>query len=193
MIMAKMHASPTYSTVGRTNAKKKRASSKFLTIMGVIWFFLFFPVGIVLLVKASRRKREELAEAAAAAAPRPSMTDEEVRAVLDSVCRSRGVPTTRLHAQDYEYHGVDVCILRGTDPDLSRVSEGDPADLVLEPENDYDPQAVAVYLDGERVGYLYKGRLKKMVFDFLTRGDSVVAEVSAVGGDWLKIDLSLSK
>lgn len=172
--------------------KKKRASSKFLTIMGVIWFFLFFPVGIVLLVKASRRKREELAEAAAAA-PRPSMTDEEARAVLDSVCRSHGVPTTRRQAQDYGYHGVDVCILRGTDPDLSGVAEGDPADLVLEPENDYDPQAVAVYLDGERVGYLYKGRLKKMVFDFLTRGDSVVAEVSAVGGDWLKIDLSLSK
>lgn len=191
--MAKMHARPTYSTVGRTNAKKKRASSRFLTIMGVIWFFLFFPVGIVLLVKASRRKREELAEAAAAAAPRPSMTDEEARAVLDSVCRSQGIPTTRRRSQDYEYRGVDVCILRGTDPDLSGVAEGDPADLVLEPENDYDPQAVAVYLNGERVGYLYKGRLKKMVFDFLTRGDSVTAEVSAAGDDWLKVDLSLSK
>ena len=80
--MAKMHASPTYSTVGRTNVKKKRASSRFLTIMGVIWFFLFFPVGIVLLVKASRRKREEVAEAAAAAAPRPSTTDEEARAIF---------------------------------------------------------------------------------------------------------------
>lgn len=31
-----------------------------------------------------------------------------------------------------------------------------PADLVDEPENEYDPNAIAVYVEGERIGYIAK-------------------------------------
>ena len=79
------------------------------------------------------------------------------------------------------------------DPDLSDVSEGDDVDLILEPDNENDPRAVAVYIGGEHIGYLYRGRLKNMVYDFLKREDDVSAEVSAVGSDWVKIDLHLSR
>lgn len=94
---------------------------------------------------------------------------------------------------EYDYDNVDVCILRGMDPDLSDVSEGDDVDLILEPDNENDPRAVAVYIGGEHIGYLYRGRLKNMVYDFLKREDDVSAEVSSVGSDWVKIDLHLSR
>lgn len=94
---------------------------------------------------------------------------------------------------EYDYDRVDVCILRGMDPDLSDVSEGDDVDLVLEPDNENDPRAVAVYIGGEHIGYLYRGKLKNMVYDFLKREDDVSAEVHAVGSDWVKIDLHLSR
>lgn len=174
---------------------KKQKSAKSLAIWGVVWLILFFPVGIILLIAAYKRRKVELAAAVEPEAPKPQLSDEELKAILNYTSQKHGVATAapaRSHG-DYDYRNVDVCILRGTDPDLSGVSEGDEAELVLEPENDYDPQAVAVYIGGERVGYLYKGGLKKMVYDFLTRGDIVGAEVSAVGGDWVKLDLSLSK
>lgn len=96
-------------------------------------------------------------------------------------------------AGKYDYQNVDVCIIREMAPDLSDVSEGDDVDLVLEPDNEYDPCAVAVYIGGEHIGYLYRGRLKDMVYDFLKREDDVSAEVSAAGDDWVKIDLHLSR
>ena len=174
---------------------KKQKSARSMAIWGVVWLILFFPIGIILLIAAYKRWKIELAAAAEPEVPKRPMSDEDLKAILDYVSQKHGVASdapTRSHG-DYDYHNVDVCILRGTDPDLSGVAEGDEAELVLEPENDYDPQAVAVYIGGERVGYLYKGGLKKMVHDFLTRGDIVSAEVSAVGDDWVKLDLSLSK
>lgn len=105
--------------------------------------------------------------------------------------------TIRVHQSqstgEYDYDNVDVCIIREMEPDLSDVSEGDDVDLVLEPENEYDSRAVAVYIGGEHIGYLYRGKLKNMVYDFLRREDDVSAEVSAVGRDWVKIDLHLSR
>lgn len=175
---------------------KKRLSSKSLFIWGIVWLIIFFPVGIVVLIFALRRKREEtMAASSAPAAPKGPLSDEEMKAILNYTSQKHGVATSAASYShgDYDYRNVDVCILRDTDPDLSGVSDGDEVDLVLEPENSYDPQAVAVYIGGERVGYLYKGRLKKMVYDFLTRGDVVSAVVSSVGSDWVRLDLSLSK
>lgn len=169
--------------------EKKKMSSKSLAILGVVFLFLFFPVGFVLLFLALRRKGEEGAalreqkeqEATAAALAR-------VHAKMEEAGTSGGGSSG-----EYQYSGVDVCILRDMDPDLSLVDIGDDADLKLEEDNEADPQAVAVYVGGQHIGYLYRGRLKRMVYDFLKRDDSVSAEVSAVDGVGVRLNISLAR
>lgn len=50
---------------------------------------------------------------------------------------------------------------------------GKNLDIVLEPENEYDHRAVALYLDGKKIGYVHRGRLQDMVHDWLARGDEI--------------------
>lgn len=45
---------------------------------------------------------------------------------------------------------------RGLDPYLPGIVAGSPALLVREPNNQFDANAIAVYVDGKHVGYLRK-------------------------------------
>ena len=42
------------------------------------------------------------------------------------------------------------------DPYLTGIPAGIPAELVREPENQYDPNAIQVWIEGRRVGYIPK-------------------------------------
>lgn len=64
-------------------------------------------------------------------------------------------------------------------PDVCGVADligktGKSLDIVLEPENEYDPRAVALYLEGKKIGYVHKGRLQDMIHDWLERGDEML-------------------
>lgn len=64
-------------------------------------------------------------------------------------------------------------------PDVCGVADligktGKSLDIVLEPENEYDPRAVALYLEGKKIGYVHKGRLQDMIHDWLERGDEIL-------------------
>ena len=169
--------------------EKKKMSSKTLAIPGLVVLVLFFPVGFVLLFLALRRKGEE------GAALREQKEQEATAAALARVhAKMEEAGTSGAgRSGEYQYSGVDVCILRDMDPDLSLVDVGDDADLKLEEDNEADPQAVAVYVGGQHIGYLYRGRLKKMVYDFLKRDDCVSAEVSAVDGVGVRLNISLAR
>lgn len=63
-------------------------------------------------------------------------------------------------------------------PDVCGVADligktGKSLDIVLEPENKYDPRAVALYLEGKKIGYVHKGRLQDMIHDWIERGDEI--------------------
>ena len=64
-------------------------------------------------------------------------------------------------------------------PDVCGVADligktGKSLDIVLEPENEYDPRAVALYLEGKKIGYVHRGRLQDMIHDWLERGDEML-------------------
>ena len=64
-------------------------------------------------------------------------------------------------------------------PDVCGVADligktGKSLDIVLEPENEYDSRAVALYLEGKKIGYVHKGRLQDMIHDWLERGDEML-------------------
>ena len=50
----------------------------------------------------------------------------------------------------------------GLDPYLEGILPGTPVLLVREPTNEYDQNAIQVWIDGKRVGYLPKGDAAKL-------------------------------
>jgi len=89
----------------------------------------------------------------------------------------------------YEYDDVQIAIIRGQEPDFKRVIKGSPVNFVQEPENQYDPHAIAVYSNSIKLGYLYKGWLQDMVNDFLRRHDTIEAIISSADREANKICL----
>lgn len=72
---------------------------------------------------------------------------------------------------------------KGLDPYLAGINAGAEIVLVREPKNQFDPNAVAVYIDGKAVGYLPKtdnGPIAEMVD---AKGDHVAAFGIAVDQD----------
>ena len=57
---------------------------------------------------------------------------------------------------------------------------GKNVNLVPEPENEYDNKAVAVYYEGQKAGYLFRGDGKDMVNDWIKRGELFVAYVHKI-------------
>lgn len=51
---------------------------------------------------------------------------------------------------------------------------GETLDIVLEPENEYDPGAVALFLKGKRIGYVHRGRLQDMIHDWIDRDEKII-------------------
>lgn len=80
----------------------------------------------------------------------------------------------------YHYDDVKVCIIKGQEPDYTLLKEGIEVYLYTEKENQYDKTAVAVYANKSKIGYLYKGKLKDMAYDFLESDDYVYGYISKI-------------
>lgn len=61
--------------------------------------------------------------------------------------------------------------------------------LKLEPDNEYDSNAVALYYNDNKVGYLIKGKMQDMANDWQKREDPIRAMVSKLDGEDIYIDL----
>ena len=78
-----------------------------------------------------------------------------------------------------QYHYNDVKIAGYGHYDTSSARVGALLTLAPEPDNAHDAKAVAVLLDGKKLGYLPANRLQDMYYDYLERGGTVVAKVFA--------------
>ena len=54
---------------------------------------------------------------------------------------------------------------------------GTSINLQTEPDNDYDPRAVALYVSGHQIGYLLRGTHQDMANDYMRHGRPVVAKL----------------
>lgn len=88
----------------------------------------------------------------------------------------------------YKYFDVKICVISGQEPDYSNIIERLKVvpvvtTLELETDNEYDNQAVKV-MDGQnKLGYLYKGKLKDMVYDYLTKNRPIFSCLSTMDLD----------
>lgn len=65
---------------------------------------------------------------------------------------------------------------------IKTLSIGSNIDLIPEPENPYDPNAVACYYNSRQVGYLMK-RDNLQVLDAINKGTNVIAKVHTIEPD----------
>lgn len=77
----------------------------------------------------------------------------------------------------YIYDEVKIYVMADFAPNYDSLLFDYPISLVAEPENVYDNKAVALYQNGEKLGYLYKGTLQDMANDFIKAGLDVDAEL----------------
>lgn len=77
----------------------------------------------------------------------------------------------------YKYDDVRIYVPDDVALDPSALTPGTQVDLIAEPENTYDPHAVAVSVGGTKIGYLLKGRIQDMANDFHAQSLPVFAQV----------------
>ena len=96
----------------------------------------------------------------------------------------RTIPTDNeaKSAKQSSYEYTDVKVFRPDDISSAIPPLGESITFDFAPENPYDSEAIkAVYDFGdgpETVGYMYRGRLRDMMRDWLKRGDQYDAEVT---------------
>ena len=121
---------------------------------------------------------------------------DEARAAYMAMLKSVTTQTTAAApsvadngAHDYEYTSVGIYRPEGV---TYMPAVGDAVTLELEPDNPYDDKAVVAKVKGERIGYLYRGKLKDMVVDFLNSPSAyIVAEVTRADSKveiWIGMD-----
>lgn len=94
------------------------------------------------------------------------------------------------HKRKYVYQDVRIYTPALTEALAERVA-GQVVTLRQEPENTYDPNAVAVWHAESKIGYLYKGKLQDMANDYLRREDPIFAAASRVKIDEDQVNVEL--
>lgn len=79
----------------------------------------------------------------------------------------------------YTYEKVDLKVV----PDNIHFESnmiGSSVDLVPEPDNIYDPGAISVYLNSQKIGYIPRNRLQKMIHDWNKNNKPIYSVISNI-------------
>lgn len=67
-----------------------------------------------------------------------------------------------------------MCQIRGQEPDISKLNVGQKVNLLSEPQNQYDKNAIAIYHENDKIGYLYRGDVQDIANRF---NDDIDSEI----------------
>lgn len=88
------------------------------------------------------------------------------------------------------YDTVDLCYISELGDNLDKAIVGAEVRLEREETNPYDKSAVAVKCAGARIGYLYKGKLKTLIFKKLGKpGVVFTGKITARNGEKITMDI----
>jgi len=80
----------------------------------------------------------------------------------------------------YHYENVKIAVLRGQEPDYTLIEAGVTVELIQEPTNKHDKNAVMIMANGVKFGYVYKGKLQDMVNDFINSDYPIFSCVTTI-------------
>lgn len=93
----------------------------------------------------------------------------------------------------YFYKYVKIAINPNDESVFDNINIGDKVELCQEPTNEYDKNAVAVYVNNMKRGYIYKGTLQKMCNKWITNNDIyVISKVTDIDIETKKIYIYLA-
>lgn len=72
------------------------------------------------------------------------------------------------------------------------IRPGDPIVFKLEPDNQYDDNAIQLWSNNQMLGYVFRGKLQDMLHDFIKRCDPIYAMVFSVNPQNQKITYSVA-
>lgn len=95
----------------------------------------------------------------------------------------------------YKFGNVDVCVIHGKEPDYKLLSVGNTVEFQREPSNPYDENAVALYVNSIKIGYLYRGKIQDITNEYLCSGDvkSILGIITMLEETQIQIDIGLYK
>lgn len=75
------------------------------------------------------------------------------------------------HGDEYAAYVYEreICCIDNEVPKLTNCG-GEELKFIQEPENEYDSSAVSIYLDEQKLGYVYKGKIQDMINDWKRKG-----------------------
>lgn len=80
----------------------------------------------------------------------------------------------------YQYQEVDVAMANAVVQDFRAIHPGELIDFVLEPTNQYDPNAIQLWSNNQLLGYVYRGKMQDMLHDFMKQGHPIYSAVYSV-------------
>ena len=88
------------------------------------------------------------------------------------------------------FDSVNLCYIKELGDSLENAIIGAAITLEPEPSNPHDKKAVAVKCAGERIGYLYKGKLKNKIYTLLGKpGVVLFGRITQRNGDKIVMDI----
>ena len=116
------------------------------------------------------RKRKKATAPTTAAPAKPSAAAKKAPAKARS--HASGLPDLPGHTVKYTYDDVEIAMADKFFP-IVDLQFDDLLTLKQEPENTYDPEAIAIYRGQDQLGYMYRNKLKDMVNDWIEKGKPV--------------------
>lgn len=118
------------------------------------------------------------------------MAQLKERAMSTAKVEPLGIPSERNgEPLAYQYDDVKLYIVPGQEPDFDSLTLGASVSFVQEPTNAYDSDAIYAEANGEKIGYLRKGKLQEMTNDFIRQGRPIMSYVASIDADDEKIEL----
>lgn len=81
----------------------------------------------------------------------------------------------------YEYE-ENVCIISDSF-DAIVGNGGKQITFEFEPENEYDSKAVALYVEGKKIGYVYRGKIQDMIHSYYKQGRQICGHLNKYSVD----------
>lgn len=103
------------------------------------------------------------------------------------------LPTrTRWHFVDYYATAVSIAVPTDVPVDFSELILYTRVSFNLEPENPFDDRAVAVYCGGQKIGYLFKGKMREWVYDQIEAENPVMGTLVSFDAEARKISVDIA-
>lgn len=176
--------------------KKNKKANKMiiglvLLIVGIIGFFgsfgetgfdastafgsVCFLVAGAILIYLEKKQKKTTAPAPAtteAAQPQPPKEEPKEEAIPDGT-KNYDLFNEFLDGQFlcYEYE-ENVCLIDGAFDGIVG-NGGKQITFEFEPENEYDDKAVALYVEGKKIGYVYRGQIQDMIHSYHKQGRQI--------------------